>query len=103
MLGTANYGKNCTEHVLSALQVGYRYLDGAQMYGNSGSIRDALKAWDGKREDVYVLTKCKSSADQGERRLMIGGVDGAKDGDNHPRKVLEALLKEVSGLGLVVQ
>ena len=30
------------------------------MYGKSGSIRDALKAWDGKREDVYVLTKCTS-------------------------------------------
>jgi hypothetical protein len=28
------------------------------MYANSGSIRDALKAWGGKREDVYVLTKC---------------------------------------------
>jgi hypothetical protein len=27
---------------------------------------------------------------------MIGGTEGAKDGDNHPRKVLEALLKEVS-------
>jgi hypothetical protein len=27
---------------------------------------------------------------------MIGGTEGAKDGDNHPRKVLEALLKEAS-------
>jgi hypothetical protein len=27
--------------------------------------------------------------------LMIGGMDGAKEGDNNPRKVLEGLLKEV--------
>jgi len=27
---------------------------------------------------------------------MTGGTEGAKDGDNNPRKVLEALLKEMS-------
>jgi hypothetical protein len=26
---------------------------------------------------------------------MVGGMEGAKDGDNNPRKVLEALLKDV--------
>ena len=30
--------------------------------------------------------------------LMTGGTEGAKDGDNNPRKVLEALLKEVSSV-----
>jgi hypothetical protein len=30
-----------------------------------------------------------------ENELTIGGTEGAKDGDNHPRKVLEGLLKEV--------
>lgn len=57
-VGTANYGKDCTEHVLTALETGYRYLDGAQQYANSESIRDAFQAWGGKREDVYILTKC---------------------------------------------
>jgi len=33
---------------------------------------------------------------------MIGGTEGAKDGDNHPRKVLEALLKEASLLARFV-
>jgi diketogulonate reductase-like aldo/keto reductase len=59
VVGTANYGKDCTEHVLSALKAGYRYLDGAQQYRNSASIRDAFKAWGGKREDVFILTKCE--------------------------------------------
>ena len=63
LVGTANYGKDCTEHVLSALKAGYRYLDGAQQYRNSASIRDALKAWGGKREEVHILTKCRRLQD----------------------------------------
>lgn len=60
--GTANYGQDCTQHVLSALKAGYRYLDGAQQYRNTASTKDALKAWGGKREDVYILTKCMSAS-----------------------------------------
>lgn len=60
--GTANYGQECTEHVLSALKAGYRYLDGAQQYRNTGSIRDAFQAWGGKRDEVYILTKCPLSS-----------------------------------------
>lgn len=42
--------------------VGYRYLDTAQMYQNAGSVGDALKELDeGKREDIYILTKCEFS------------------------------------------
>lgn len=33
---------------------------------------------------------------------MIGGTEGAKDGDNYPRKVLETLLKEVRRLRYLV-
>jgi diketogulonate reductase-like aldo/keto reductase len=44
--------------VLSALKAGYTYLDTAQMYRNAGSVGAALQRWDGKREDVYIVTKC---------------------------------------------
>jgi diketogulonate reductase-like aldo/keto reductase len=64
VIGTANYGQDCTQHVLSALETGYRYLDGAEQYRNSGSVRDALKAWGGKREEVYILTKCTFPSSQ---------------------------------------
>jgi diketogulonate reductase-like aldo/keto reductase len=56
--GTALYAKECANLVLDALKTGYTSLDGAQIYANSQSIGDALKQWGGKREDVYVLTKC---------------------------------------------
>lgn len=47
--------------MVSALKTGYTYLDGAQLYRNAPSIGDALKQWGGKREDVYILTKCEES------------------------------------------
>ncbi|GMK56296.1 hypothetical protein CspeluHIS016_0301360 [Cutaneotrichosporon spelunceum] len=78
--GTALYNKECTALVLQALQIGYRSLDGAQIYANSQSIGDALQQWGGKREDVYVLTKWGTR--EGE-----GGMD--------PRAVLEAEIKKL--------
>lgn len=59
--GTAHYRTECAEHVRSALDVGYRFLNTAQEYENASSTGEALKAWDGNREDVYILTMCKSS------------------------------------------
>ncbi|ORY25538.1 NADP-dependent oxidoreductase domain-containing protein [Naematelia encephala] len=56
-IGTTHFKSECTEHVVSALKTGYRYLDCAQQYTNSASVGDALKQWDGKREDLFILTK----------------------------------------------
>ncbi|BEJ13308.1 hypothetical protein CspHIS471_0304820 [Cutaneotrichosporon sp. HIS471] len=78
--GTALYAKECTALVLDALETGYRSLDAAQIYANSQSIGDALKQWNGKRDDVYVLTKW-------------GKRDG--EGGNDPRAVLEIELKKL--------
>lgn len=58
--GTALYAKECADLVLQALENGYTSLDGAQIYKNSASIGDALKRWGGKRDNVYILTKCES-------------------------------------------
>ncbi|OCF34646.1 aldose reductase [Kwoniella heveanensis CBS 569] len=78
-LGTANYGKDSVNNVLSALEVGYDYIDCAQRYANSASFAEGFKRFGGKREDVFVLQKC--------------GKTGAK---TDPRKVLEGLLKEMN-------
>lgn len=43
--------------VLSALEVGYRHLDTAQMYGNEAGVGAALAAMSLDRSDVYVTTK----------------------------------------------
>jgi len=60
LAGTGNFGQDCTALVLLALKTGYTCLDGAQQYGNAQSIGDALKQFEGKREDVYILTKCEA-------------------------------------------
>jgi aryl-alcohol dehydrogenase-like predicted oxidoreductase len=89
--------------VLSALKHGYRYLDGAQMYGNAPSIKDALARWEGKREDVYVVTKCEwCSARQGQAsgwRCMAErtvGFDTDKEHHFDPKALLKAELELVS-------
>jgi len=51
----------CVELVEAALQLGYRHLDTAQMYGNEREVgqglRDSLRGSGLKREDVFVTTK----------------------------------------------
>ncbi|ODO06298.1 aldose reductase [Cryptococcus wingfieldii CBS 7118] len=78
-LGTAHYGKECTSHLLSALQTGYTYIDCAEMYANGSSVKDALKQWDGKREDLYILQKC----------------GGGEFGTKNPKEILERLLADM--------
>jgi len=59
-LGTwALRGKECTAAVLSALDIGYRHLDTAQMYANEESIGDALRQTDVSRDEIFITTKVK--------------------------------------------
>jgi 2,5-diketo-D-gluconate reductase A len=43
--------------VEQALEVGYRHIDTAQMYGNEAEVGAAIKAADIPRDDLYVTTK----------------------------------------------
>lgn len=43
--------------VTMALEVGYRHVDTAQMYGNEQGVGDALKASDLSRDEVFVTSK----------------------------------------------
>lgn len=52
-------GKRCTEAVFSALDMGYRQIDTAQMYGNEEQIGDALQQTKIQREDIFLTTKIK--------------------------------------------
>lgn len=49
-----------TQSCLEALKVGYRHIDGAQVYGNEKEVGDALKKSDLNREDVFVTSKILS-------------------------------------------
>src|SRR3954463_525182 len=45
------------EVVSQALQVGYRHIDTAEMYGNEQEVGEALKASDIPREELWITSK----------------------------------------------
>ena len=47
----------CAESVRTALEMGYRHVDTAQIYGNEDAVGDGIAAADVDREDVFLATK----------------------------------------------
>jgi 2,5-diketo-D-gluconate reductase A len=52
------HGKDAVRATSAALEVGYRHLDTATVYGNEGEVGRALKDSGVARNDVFVTTKC---------------------------------------------
>ncbi len=50
------------EAVLSALEVGYRHIDTAEMYGNEREVGEAIRQSDLDRDDVYITSKLNNGA-----------------------------------------
>src|SRR5260221_9646729 len=50
-------GDVCRTAVESALALGYRHIDTAEMYGNEEAIGEAIAASGVKRGDLHVTTK----------------------------------------------
>jgi diketogulonate reductase-like aldo/keto reductase len=50
-------GEACADAVETALDVGYRHVDTAQMYENEAAVGDGLARADVEREEVFVATK----------------------------------------------
>lgn len=48
------------ETILKALQVGYRLIDTAQMYGNESEVGEAVKSSGIKRDEFFITTKLSS-------------------------------------------
>lgn len=60
VLGMGTYtikGQGSAELIASALEMGYSYLDSAQMYGNEADVSRGIALAGAEREDVFVLTK----------------------------------------------
>jgi 2,5-diketo-D-gluconate reductase B len=85
-LGTWSLGGDqCAKTVATALQIGYRHVDTATMYGNEAEVGQGLRASKVARDDCFITTKVWSS-DLGEgdlqrsaeaslRRLELSAVD----------------------------
>ncbi len=50
-------GEQCYETVSTALELGYRHVDTAQLYGNEREVGRAVADADADREDVFLTTK----------------------------------------------
>ena len=57
-LGTWNLnGKECIDTVATAVELGYRLIDTAQMYGNEKEVGDGIKKSSIEREKLFITTK----------------------------------------------
>ena len=66
-------GKSGKESIIEALQIGYRLIDTAQMYGNEEIVGEAIKESKINREDIFITTKLdQSSAGYQEAKKGIG-------------------------------
>ena len=62
-LGFGTYpltGEECQTSVAMALELGFRHIDTAQMYGNEGDVGKAIAAAGSPRAEVFVTTKVGS-------------------------------------------
>lgn len=63
----AEDGAQCMNAVRYALEVGYRHIDTASIYGNEKSVGQAMKESGVPREDIFLTTKLHNKAqDSGE-------------------------------------
>ena len=49
------------ETVSKALEIGYRHIDTAQMYGNEAEVGEAIRGSGIGRDELFVTTKCNNS------------------------------------------
>src|SRR5262249_52733729 len=72
-------GLECVKAVRWALEVGYRHIDTAQLYGNEESVGQALRDSGVPRAEVFLTTKFdparRDPAAEVERSLRRLGVD----------------------------
>jgi 2,5-diketo-D-gluconate reductase B len=51
------HGRSCTEMVRNALEMGYRHLDTARVYGNEEEVGRGMRESGLAREDIFLVTK----------------------------------------------
>lgn len=78
-------GRSCVEAVHGALELGYRHIDTAQMYGNESEVGRALRDSGIARGEIFLVTKVapgnyaraavRRSTEESLRRLGVDQVD----------------------------
>jgi 2,5-diketo-D-gluconate reductase B len=77
--------EQCAESVRTALGVGYRHVDTAELYDNEESVGEGIRAAEVGREEVYLATKVlhpravDGSAEDLDRQGIRAAVEGCLD------------------------
>lgn len=61
ILGYGTYAIRDSKTILNAINLGYRLIDTAQMYGNEKEVGEAVRLSGVKREEFFIETKLSSS------------------------------------------
>ncbi|MFB6193394.1 MAG: aldo/keto reductase [Candidatus Nanohaloarchaea archaeon] len=104
-LGTwQNRGSQCIESVEKALEIGYRHVDTAQIYGNESEVGKGIKNSNLSREEIFLASKVwndnlsprkvKKSTEKSLEKLGVDRVDLMyihwPRGSYQPEKTLKA-------------
>ena len=65
-------GKDCTSAVESALSLGYRHIDTAQMYRNEEEVGRGINSSGVDRDDIFLVTKLSTGNFTHEKALSSG-------------------------------
>ena len=68
-------GSSVVDSVLRALEVGYRHIDTATVYGNEEQVGQAVARSGVRREDIFVTTKLPPSRAGRERETLEASLD----------------------------
>lgn len=78
-------GSVCTRNVVTALDMGYRHIDTAQIYGNEREVGTGIRDSGVRREDIFLTTKIattnltptriRTTAHESLEKLATGYVD----------------------------
>ena len=68
-------GSSAVNAVLRALEVGYRHIDTATVYGNEEQVGQAVARSGVRREDIFVTTKLPPSRAGHERETLEASLD----------------------------
>ncbi len=70
-------GKECRRAVETALDLGYRHIDTAQLYGNEAAVGEAIRDSTVDRDDVFLVTKVHR--DNLAYRDVLDSVQGSRE------------------------
>ena len=67
-------GSECVESVKNAIQVGYRHIDSAQIYGNEKEVGEGIRLSGVPREQIFVTTKVWTSGYLDTKQSIIDSI-----------------------------